>query len=228
MTVSIFHNQSHWCINLGMDNLKRVLAIFAHPDDEAFGPGGTLAVLAKTCEVNLICITDGGDERRADELLAAAKILGINKVEFLGYPDGHLNNAIYHQLARKIQSFVDEFNPDILLTFEPRGVSGHIDHVAVSMVCSYLFRENKQINEIWYYCELEHQVFRPFQDHYFIYFPRGYKKEEVDEVIDTSKVYATQVKAMMEHKTQRKDAVQLLAMRALLPKEECFLISRRK
>jgi LmbE family N-acetylglucosaminyl deacetylase len=206
---------------------QKVLAVFAHPDDEAFGPGGTLAVMAQTGEVNLICVTDGGNPKRKEELERSAKILGIRQVYFLDYADGSLCNAIYHELAGKIQSYVQELKPDMLLTYEPKGVSGHLDHVAVSLVTSYVYRENKEVKELWYFCELDHKLLRPFRAKYFIFMPRGYKREEIDLVIDTAKVYQIQVKAMMQHHSQRKDALQLLAMRALLPKEEYFLVEKR-
>jgi LmbE family N-acetylglucosaminyl deacetylase len=218
---TIFFLVYYWGMN------KKVLAIFAHPDDEAFGPGGTLAILASEGEVNLICVTDGGDPRRAEELTASAKILGVRQVYFLGNKDGSLCNSLYHEIAGKIEKYVEDLRPEILLTYEPRGVSGHLDHVAVSMVVSYVFRKLKFLRELWYFCEMERKICRVFWDQYFIFFPKGYKKEEVDVMMDTSQVYLTQIKAMMAHKTQRKDALNLIALRALLPKEEYFLVEKR-
>lgn len=205
---------------------KSILAVFAHPDDEAFGPGGTLALLSDTNRVTLICVTDGGLPERKRELQASAKILGIQELVFLDYPDGSLNNAVYHRVAGDIQQIVDRIKPEMLLTFEPRGISGHLDHVAVSMITSYVFRENKKIKQIWYFGELENRVMRIFRNHYFIFFPEGYKREEMDVMIETSKVYPTQVKAMRAHKSQKADADRLILARKLLPKEEGFLITR--
>lgn len=80
----------------------RLLAVFAHPDDETFGTGGTLALYAQRgVEVHLICATRGevGEappdlkgfasigEMREDELRRAAFVLGLNAVYFLGYRD---------------------------------------------------------------------------------------------------------------------------------------------
>lgn len=75
---------------------RSVVAVFAHPDDEAFGPGGTLAKFAKTSDVYLITVTGGEagqnslkkaekklSEIRKEELLNASKILGVKKSFFL-------------------------------------------------------------------------------------------------------------------------------------------------
>jgi LmbE family N-acetylglucosaminyl deacetylase len=212
-----------------------VLAIFAHPDDEAFGPGGTLAKWAEAGEVKLICVTDGGAagggkelvKTRRMELLASANILGINKVYFLKYLDGSLNNAVYHRVAKDIQAVADQVKPERLITYEPRGISGHLDHIAVSMITSYIFRENKSIKELWYYCQLDRRLMRSFTNHYFIYFPPGYKREEIDEVVNVSGVYAKVVKAIRAHRSQNTDGERIIQARKLLPKEECFLVKKR-
>jgi N-acetylglucosamine malate deacetylase 2 len=214
---------------------QKTLAVFAHPDDEAFGPGGILALLAKDTEVNLMCVTDGGAvgwskdlaSRRRAELKRSAKVLGIKEVIFLDYPDGSLNNNVYHQIAKEIQEVVRRLKPQRLITFEPRGVSGHLDHIAVSMISSYVFRENKDIKELWYFCELERKRARKLRDHYFIYFPEGYRKAEIDRVVDTSSVYQIQVKAMRAHQSQTKDAERIISKRKFLPKEEYFLVKKR-
>lgn len=213
----------------------RVLAIFAHPDDEAFGPGGTLAEWAETGEVNLICVTDGGAaggekelaKTRRAELEASAKILGIDRVYYLNYPDGSLSNTVYHRVAKDIQAVVDQVKPERLITYEPRGISGHLDHMAVSMITSYVFRENKSIKELWYYCQLDRRLMRSFTNRYFIYFPPGYKREEIDEVVNVSRVYAKVVKAIRAHESQNKDGERIIRVRILLPKEECFLVKKR-
>src|SRR3972149_8828237 len=110
--------------------MKKILAVFAHPDDETFGPGGTLAKYAQEgVEIHLLCATRGergewsasakasaGKQEkihhiREKELLRSAKILGIKKVEFLNFVDGYLCNSNYHDLAQKIITKIKSFKP---------------------------------------------------------------------------------------------------------------------
>jgi LmbE family N-acetylglucosaminyl deacetylase len=211
-----------------------ILAVFAHPDDESFGPGGTLANWTKEYEVNVICVTDGNDpavngklaEVRSTELREAAAILGINKVYELGYPDGKLCNALYHDLAAKIQEITELLKPSRLVTFEPRGVSGHIDHAAVALISSYVYERADYIREIWYYCESKD--FTDKVDDYFIYFPRGFDRQEVDRVISVESIWQTKVKAMKAHAAQMKDVENILALKEPLKKEEYFFVTTKE
>src|SRR6185312_17447051 len=96
---------------------KLVVGIFAHPDDETFGPGGTLCKFAEEGnEVYIICATSGetatgvkdkklGEERRI-ELKNSAEILGIKKVFFLDFQDGDLSNNLYHEIASKVEKIL--------------------------------------------------------------------------------------------------------------------------
>lgn len=214
--------------------MKRVLAIFAHPDDEALGPSGTLATLTKDHEVYLLCVTSGEaagrtpeerliiGETRRNEVLASAKILGIKEVFFLGYEDGELRNNIYHQLADDITKKVEDLRPETLLTFELRGVSGHIDHITVSFVTTFVFKKYSFLKKLMYYVTTK--VESDKMHDYFICFPTGFKRDEVDEVVDVSSVWETKVKAMQCHQSQIKDVERVLRNKAGLPHEEYFLI----
>ena len=124
-----------------------VVAIFAHPDDEAFGPSGTITKLAKTHDIYVLCATRGeagGNLKnigkvREKELRCSAQILGVKEVYFLGFADGTLSNSLYHRLAAKIEQKLKLLKPQTVLTFEPRGISGHIDHITVSLATTYVF-----------------------------------------------------------------------------------------
>ncbi len=215
--------------------MNTVVGIFAHPDDETFGPGGTIAKLAKENKTYIICATRGdgkmGNRKkeielgkmRKKELLLSAEILGVTDVFFLGYKDGSLSHNIYHEVAEKVLKLLKSVKPDTLITFEPRGVSGHIDHIVMSMITSYVFPEVKSAKKLMKYC-LPTDRRNLLAKGYFIHFPFGYTEEEIDEVVDISDVWEKKVKAMHAHKTQMHDVNRILSKTKNLPKEEAFLV----
>lgn len=215
---------------------KSIVGIFAHPDDEAFGPGGTLAELAKVNDVYIICATSGetatgvmdkklGKERR-QELENSAKILGVKKVFFLGFKDGTLCNNFYHTIADKVKEILRNLHPDILITFEPRGVSGHIDHVVMSMVTQFIFPQIPSAKKLMMHC-MPYERSLAMHGKYFIYFPYGYKDADIDEIVDISAVWETKVEAMYCHKSQIHDIRRILEHSKNLPKQEYFLVEKK-
>ena len=129
--------------------MRPLVCVFAHPDDESMGPGGTIAKNAAVRDVFLLCATFGNNKAkqknlgkiRSQELLNSAKILGVKKVDLLGFDDGELNNNLYHSLAEKIEAKVRKYRPDTLMTFETNGITGHLDHIAVSLATSLVFKK---------------------------------------------------------------------------------------
>lgn len=218
---------------------KTVVCIFAHPDDEAFGPSGTIALLAQENDVYILCATKGQSgkdsdfaspqqlhQRRVQELLESAKILGVKKVFFLGFKDGTLCNNLYHKLADKIENYILKLQPEIILTFENKGISGHIDHITVSMVATYVFEKHTCVRQLYYYCRTEEQSKKLRKD-YFIYYPPGYPKSKIDKTFRVDGVWKTKIQAMYTHKSQKHDADRILECSKNLPKEECFLVLKK-
>lgn len=141
------------------NNQKTLLAVFAHPDDETFGTGGTLAYYASIgVKVHLICATRGeaGEveqrlinnslsigEYRENELRCAADKLGICNIHFLDYrdsgmrgsPDNHHPNALISapidEVANKILEIVLRIKPQVIITFDPIGGYNHPDHIVI-------------------------------------------------------------------------------------------------
>jgi LmbE family N-acetylglucosaminyl deacetylase len=159
---------------------------------------------------------------RAQELEESAKILGAKEVFFLGYEDGTLCNNIYHTLAEKIEEILNKLKPDTIITYEPRGVSGHIDHITIAMVSCYVFHKLPFIKQIWQYCISREN--RDAMPEYYIYFPQGYKKEDIDKTVDVSTVWHLKEKSMRAHASQMHDIERVLTIKENLPKEEYFLV----
>jgi len=137
----------------------RLLACFAHPDDEAFPVGGALAIHAKKgVNVRLITATSGeeGDIRspgiattvtlgavRRAELRSSVRALGLQSLSMLGYRDSGMSgsssnnntdafiNARANEVVEKIVREIRSFKPQVVLTFEPGGLYGHPDHIAI-------------------------------------------------------------------------------------------------
>lgn len=127
---------------------RTVLGVFAHPDDETFGPGATLARLAgEGHAVHLLTATRGeagtigvsaslGRQElarvREAELVAACAALGIHPPEILPLPDYGLSRLDEETLLRPFVRKIRSVRPDILLSFHADGISGHLDHRTVT------------------------------------------------------------------------------------------------
>jgi LmbE family N-acetylglucosaminyl deacetylase len=142
-----------------MTNTGGLLAIFAHPDDETFGLGGTMAhysgrgipvtmVSATRGEVGEISPgTDATPETlgtfREQELRDAMAILGVDDVRFLPFRDSgmfgtpenkdprNLVNAAADAVIEPLVRMIRERRPDVIATWDESGGYGHPDHVAV-------------------------------------------------------------------------------------------------
>jgi LmbE family N-acetylglucosaminyl deacetylase len=146
----------------------RLLACFAHPDDEAFTGSGVLATCtARGVDIRLVCATRGeaGDIRtpevatrenladvRAQELRESCRVLGVQEPIVLGYRDSGWGddpaqhhpqafvNAPASAVVRQLVKEVRRFRPHIVLTFEPSGISGHKDHIAISTHTTFAYQ----------------------------------------------------------------------------------------
>lgn len=119
---------------------RSVLAVVAHPDDESFALGAVLSAFAEAgAQVSVLCLTRGeastvhgvaGDltELRADELAAAAAVLGLHDVTLLAYPDGRLPEVDLDELAAHVVTTARDVDADGIIGFDLTGVTGHPDH----------------------------------------------------------------------------------------------------
>lgn len=148
---------------------KTLLAVLAHPDDETFGMGGTLALYARRdVDVYLICATRGevGEmdpkymrgfqsvaERRESELRCAAEHLGLKDVFFLNYRDSGMPGSPENlhpkalvgqpveQVASDVARFIRMLRPQVVLTFDPIGGYRHPDHIAIHQATIRAFHQ---------------------------------------------------------------------------------------
>lgn len=126
---------------------KCLLAVFAHPDDEAFGVAGAMRKYRdEGVKTALVCATRGeaGEisdpalatpetlgQVREGELRAAARIMGIEDVSFLDYRDGDLSKADPDEAIGRIVYHIRRLRPQVVVTFDANGGYGHLDHMAI-------------------------------------------------------------------------------------------------
>ena len=138
----------------GPGSARRLLGVFAHPDDEVFCASGTMARAAEAgAEVMIVSATRGerGQIRdpaaatrltlgavREAELYAAAAELGVQRVQVLAYPDGGLARHP-PALGAAITDVMRQFDPDAVITFGSDGGYGHPDHIAISGLTTQAF-----------------------------------------------------------------------------------------
>src|SRR6266496_86658 len=134
----------------------KLLAIFAHPDDESMGMGGTLAKYsAQGVETYLVCASRGergwcGPEEqvpglealgqiRERELIAAVRELDMKELHFLEYIDGEVDQADHGEIIGKIVTHIRKIQPQVIVTFPPDGNYGHPDHIAIGQIPQQLW-----------------------------------------------------------------------------------------
>ena len=137
---------------------KRLLGIFAHPDDEGTMSGALLQYSTSGVETGLVCATRGEVGEIADAALAtpenlgevregemreAADVLGVRNLWFLGYRDsgmaGTADNedprafaqASAAEVVGKLVGIIRQFRPQVMVTFDESGAYGHPDHIAI-------------------------------------------------------------------------------------------------
>lgn len=215
---------------------KAIIGIFAHPDDEAFGPAGTLLKLkSEGYDIHLILLTDGDagvnlDDvpdlatTRLNEWRASAALLNATSIHALHYPDGALEKIDPNELSNKVASVITEVVEKYaghfelsFMTFEPHGLTGHRDHIAASEIATSIAR-TFNAHEIWYFCldstqaSLENTAY---------YEPRAREDDYITTKIDISPWVESKHRVMDAHVSQRNDAE---AMKKLGATTECFHI----
>jgi LmbE family N-acetylglucosaminyl deacetylase len=231
---------------------KRILFLLAHPDDESFGPGGTIARYARAGEeVHLATATRGeagmtGDppvtdkehlgEVRTGELMAAAEILGVEQVHFLGFLDGQLLNVPREQLVEGAVGLVRRLRPHVIVGFGPGGISRHADHKVMCEVALAAF--DRAGDPTWY--PGGPPPWAPFKLYQFEISQKilsgwdvplcGVPEEKLTAFIDTSEQVETKIRAFQCHRTQSKDSRRILDRPGfrLIARQETYVLARTR
>jgi LmbE family N-acetylglucosaminyl deacetylase len=143
-------------------DIKKVLVIFPHPDDEANSLGGTITQFVnKDIEINWLILTKGEKgnndahfnedlkETRSNEAQKVAKLLGIKNLSLKDYPDNEVDQ-FKDELINDIRQTIKEVSPDLVITYDESGGYGHPDHIVVSKVTTELISKEFDNIHLWY------------------------------------------------------------------------------
>lgn len=174
-------------VPLQLDQAQRVLVFAPHPDDEAIGCGGALALLARAgVPVRVVLVSDGSgagelppgtDQIRQREFVTALQRLGISDYALLGFPDGGLK--LEAPLLQAIRQQVDEFQPGWV--FGPSSADLHRDHRVVAQALRQAACANANVQRLY-----EYETWSPLP---------------VTHVLDISAVLDDKLAALSEHRT---------------------------
>lgn len=179
---------------------QRLLVSFAHPDDESFGPAGTLIHYAqKNIAVHYVCATRGEAGSvdpemleghvslaalRTDELRCAAPILGLTGLHLLDYRDSGMENsednnhpdcliqAPVEEVAEKLVRLIRQIKPQVVVTFDPTGGYFHPDHIHMYKATTMAFYAAGDATRFPHHIEAGLTPYQP-QKLYYTAFPRG-------------------------------------------------------
>jgi len=197
------------------DRIQHVMVITAHPDDSEFGAGGTVAALTREGKSVSYCILTNGNKGSSDREMTperlvkireeeqrnAARVLGVETIDFLGFPDCELENTRETRLA--VTASVRRHRPDLIICQNPNrtknfGVS-HRDHrVAADIVldCVYpLARDHMAFPELLAQGLEPHKV----KEVHMMWW------DDPEIVVDISQTIDLKIKALQCHVSQMKD-----------------------
>lgn len=134
------------------------MMVAAHPDDDAYGMAGTVALHAHDPGFRFVLVhaTDGGAGEIHPDVDATRETLGAvrrvederawqalgrppDRHEWLDYDDGHLDDVPFDELVDRLAALMAEERPDVVGTFGPDGITGHPDHVRIGAATDAAF-----------------------------------------------------------------------------------------
>jgi LmbE family N-acetylglucosaminyl deacetylase len=190
------------------------LAVFAHPDDETFRPGGTLALLArKGVKVHVLAATRGEAGSRGDpplceaqdlpnvrerELRCACAALGLEPPRVLNYEDGHLHQADPEAVVADILALIAEIRPRVVLSFGLDGLAGHPDHIAIGRFAVQAYAADEHVAALYTLA-----VPRSLAEQLQMRQVHAVPDEQIALRVDVSTAWEAKQAAMACHATQR-------------------------
>ena len=202
---------------LDLTGIERALVVTAHPDDVDFGFAGTVATLTDSGIEVVYCIVTDGDAggaetglpreemagKRREEQTAAAAVVGVHDLHFLGYPDGRVESSL--DLRRDISRVIRQVRPQRVMMQSPdrnwdRIYASHPDHLAVgeaTIAAVYPDARNR-----WAHPEHEAEGHEPWAVG-AVWLGAG--AAEVTHYVDITAAIDRKIEALLCHKSQLPD-----------------------
>ncbi|HUE08378.1 MAG TPA: PIG-L deacetylase family protein [Acidimicrobiales bacterium] len=211
------------------DGVQRVLVVTAHPDDVDFGSAGAVAAFTDAgLEVTYCIVTNGeagGSDRamsrsemaalRQDEQRAAAAVVGVSDVRFLGHPDGRVQPTF--DLRRDISRVIRQVRPQRVVTQSPeRDLSfiyaSHPDHLAAGEAALDAVYPDAR-NPFAHPELLESEGLEPWTVNELWIMGPGRPADADSIAVETTNTVERKVSALMCHKSQMPDPPDAIAER---------------
>jgi N-acetyl-1-D-myo-inositol-2-amino-2-deoxy-alpha-D-glucopyranoside deacetylase len=139
----------------------RLAGVFAHPDDDVYQIGGSVALHQEALELTVVVCTSGdagpiwvpelatretlGAVRESEERAALAAVGAPDAdVRFLRHADWHLPEVPFEELVDEIEAVLDEVEPHVVVTFGPDGMTSHHDHVRAGQAATAAFERVRE------------------------------------------------------------------------------------
>jgi LmbE family N-acetylglucosaminyl deacetylase len=142
---------------------RRTIVFSPHPDDESLGCGGTILRKKQAgATVKLVHVSDGGGSTtliprdkltamRKQESLNAGRVLGVDDIYFLDFPDGRLAECMPAAIERVAGILRQESPEDIFLPYRYEPMKQAADHVAVTNIVLAALRRQPKPVTVWEY-----------------------------------------------------------------------------
>jgi LmbE family N-acetylglucosaminyl deacetylase len=229
----------------------RLVGVFAHPDDDVYTIGGSLALDREQLDVTLVFCTSGdagpiwidgvareelGAVREAEQAASMAALDVEADVRFLRHPDFHLPDVPLGDLVGEIGAVLREVRPHVVVTFGPDGWSGHHDHVRAGEAADEAFgrvmeeKDGRLLHaaiprsSIVRFDEELRQLGDPDREARSLLAVRGVPDEDIAIAVDTRPIRETKLAAIEAHRTQVGELERLPeALRWIVLDTECFV-----
>jgi LmbE family N-acetylglucosaminyl deacetylase len=142
-------------------------------------------------------------QKRITEAQAAATKIGAKSITFLNFKDGELGNKHIAYMEKKLSKEVTKYNADSIITFEPMGFSGHLDHIAVTTAAIQTYNRLPQVRMLHLFGITHEQ--RRLLAPYFVPIPPGYSKNSYGLIVDVSSVWNLKKESIAQYSSQSGD-----------------------